>query len=117
VPVVRLPSQRELMPWLERLRAEPAALRIVGTSANASVSIREGGYEGRCLFLFGNESSGLSAGYRELCDVVVKIPMGGSASSLNVSCAVSIALYESFAARMSSLTTPTSSAGSTGLAT
>ncbi|HWA77163.1 MAG TPA: TrmH family RNA methyltransferase [Polyangiaceae bacterium] len=117
VPVVRVPSQRELMPWIERLRAEPAGLHIVGTSANASVSIRQGRYDRRCLFLFGNETSGLSAGYRDLCDAMVKIPMGGSASSLNLSCAVSIALYESFGARMSSLTTPTSSAGSTGLAT
>jgi len=99
VPVVRVPSQRELIPWLERLRAEPAGLQIVGTSAHGSLSLREGDYQRRCLFLFGNETSGLSAGYRELCDVMVKIPMGGSASSLNVSCAVSIALYESYAAR------------------
>lgn len=99
VPVVRVGSQRELLDWVERLRGEPAGLRIVGTSANASVSVREGGYDRRCLFLFGNETSGLSAAYRDLCDVMVRIPMGGSASSLNVSCAVSIALYESFSAR------------------
>lgn len=36
----------------------------------------------------------MSHGYRELCDVVAGIPIGGSADSLNVACAASIALYE-----------------------
>jgi len=36
----------------------------------------------------------MSAAYRDLCDAVVKIPIGGSASSLNVACATSILLYE-----------------------
>jgi TrmH family RNA methyltransferase len=46
------------------------------------------------VLLFGNETSGLSSHYRELCDATVKIAIHGSASSLNVACAASIMLYE-----------------------
>jgi 23S rRNA (uridine2479-2'-O)-methyltransferase len=99
LPVVRLPSARELLPWVARLRGESAGLRVIGTSANASVSVREQAYEGRCLFIFGNETTGISAAHRELCDAVVRIPMAGTASSLNLSCAVSIVLHEHFSAR------------------
>jgi len=34
------------------------------------------------------------AGLRELAGTMVRIPMAGSASSLNVACAASIVLYE-----------------------
>jgi TrmH family RNA methyltransferase len=37
---------------------------------------------------------GLSAGWREACDAYVRIPMAGSASSLNAATAASIVLYE-----------------------
>ena len=36
----------------------------------------------------------MSAAYREQCDVITRIPMAGSASSLNVASATSIFLYE-----------------------
>ncbi len=96
LPVVRLASHQGLLPWLERLRGEPEGLSILGTSANAEQDLGSEAFAGRCLLLFGNETSGLSAAYRELCDRMLKIPMGGSASSLNISCAASIVLYEAF---------------------
>lgn len=36
----------------------------------------------------------MSARYAELCDMRVRIPMSGAASSLNVASATSIVLYE-----------------------
>ena len=99
LPAVRLPSHHDLTAWLERLRSEPEGLSIVGTSANAEQEVGSEAFAGRCLLLFGNETTGLSAAYRQLCDRVVKIPMGGSASSLNISCAASIVLYEAFRRR------------------
>jgi TrmH family RNA methyltransferase len=53
-------------------------------------------FEGRCLIVFGNETTGMSAAYRTMCDDIVTIPMGGTASSLNLSSAVSIVLYEAY---------------------
>jgi TrmH family RNA methyltransferase len=99
LPVVRLPSHNDLTAWITRLRSEPEGLSIVGTSANAEQELAGEAFAGRCLVLFGNETSGLSAAYRQLCDRIVKIPMGGSASSLNISCAASIVLYEAFRRR------------------
>jgi len=99
LPVVRLPSHSGLTTWIERLRSEPEGLSILGTSANAEHDLDGEVFAGRCLLLFGNETSGLSVAYRELCDRVLKIPMGGSASSLNISCAASIVLYEAFRRR------------------
>ena len=96
VPVVRLPSQHELLPWLDRLRQKAPDLRIVGTSSSAETSVRDYACEGSRLFVFGNETLGLSAAYRELCDDVVRIPMAGTATSLNVSSALSIVLYQAF---------------------
>ena len=96
VPIVRLPSHRELMDWTRRLRAEPAGLQVIGTSAKSELNVRDEPLSSRVLLLFGNETTGLSAAYRELCDKVVTIPMAGSASSLNLSCAASIVLYEAF---------------------
>ncbi len=95
-PVVRLPSQRELLPWLGRLREEDPGLRTVGTSARSGVAVQGYPFPARCLLIFGNETQGLSAAYRELCDDLVRIPMDGTATSLNLSCAGSIVLYQAF---------------------
>jgi TrmH family RNA methyltransferase len=44
--------------------------------------------------LIGNETLGLSRNYRDLCDVMIKIPMYGRITSFNVACAASMMLYE-----------------------
>ena len=49
---------------------------------------------GPILLVVGNETVGMSAGWREACDVIAEIPMTGAASSLNASVAGSVALYE-----------------------
>ena len=46
------------------------------------------------LLVIGNETAGLSAGWREACDAMVRIPIGGAASSLNAANAATVALYE-----------------------
>ena len=46
-----------------------------------------------CLVM-GNETNGLSIEARELCDATVHLPMYGHKSSLNVSVAFGVAMYE-----------------------
>ncbi|MDP9381978.1 MAG: hypothetical protein M3Q29_17895 [Chloroflexota bacterium] len=46
----------------------------------------------------------MSATYRDLCDTIVRIPIYGSATSLNVACAASIILYEADRQRRSKQT-------------
>lgn len=94
LPTVRLPSHKELLPWIERLKRELEGVKIVGSDEKAEYSIEEHDFTAPTLLIVGNETWGMSASYRELCDVMVKIPIAGAASSLNVACATSIFLYE-----------------------
>jgi TrmH family RNA methyltransferase len=49
-------------------------------------------------FLFmGNEQSGLPPTYAAQCDALVKLPMKGSADSLNVAVATAVLLYAALA--------------------
>lgn len=89
VPVVRAASHRPVLDW-----AAGAGLTIVGTDENGATDVAEHDLRRPTLILVGNESVGLSAGWREACDAYVRIPMAGSASSLNAATAASIVLYE-----------------------
>ncbi len=101
LPTVRLPSHKELLPWIKQLRKQYKDLQIAATDEKGSMLIQECDFTKPTILLVGNETWGLSAAYKELCDVMVKIPMHGSASSLNVSNATSIVLYEISRQRLS----------------
>jgi 23S rRNA (uridine2479-2'-O)-methyltransferase len=94
LPTIRLPSHKELLPWLETLRHTQSNLCIVGSDEHGAVEIDAHDFTQPTVLIVGNETWGMSAAYRELCDAVVNIPIQGSASSLNVACATSILLYE-----------------------
>lgn len=94
LPVVRLPSHRELLPWFEQVRAAIGPFQIIGSDEKAEQSIAQHDFTRPTLLIVGNETWGMSAAYRDLCDEIVNIPIAGSASSLNVACATSIILYE-----------------------
>lgn len=94
VPTVALPSHREVAEWVADVRRSHSALTLVGTSAHASVPLRDFSWGTEVVLIVGNETTGLSHAYRELCDAVVAIPMRGTATSLNAAVATSIALYE-----------------------
>jgi len=51
-----------------------------------------------CFFLMGNEQAGLPARHLARCDAVVKLPMKGTADSLNVAVATGVLLYHGLAA-------------------
>src|SRR5262249_6509534 len=86
VPVVRLPSHRELLPWFESIEQAIGPFQVVGSSAKAEKDIVTHDFTGPTILVIGNETWGLSASYKELCDSIVKIPIYGSATSLNVAC-------------------------------
>jgi tRNA G18 (ribose-2'-O)-methylase SpoU len=94
LPTVRLPSHKELLPWLESVAQKIGPVQVVGSSEKAEQEIAVYDFTRPTLLVVGNETWGMSAGYQEICDVTVKIPIYGSASSLNVACATSIMLYE-----------------------
>jgi TrmH family RNA methyltransferase len=96
VPVVRVPSYRDLV---ERIDATTPRPLVVGTDETGQVDVREVDLAGAVVLVVGNETSGMSAAWRERCDVVAGIPMAGTASSLNAATAGSLVLYEAMRAR------------------
>lgn len=94
LPVLRLPSHREVLDWVEGRRALGEKWTIIGLDEAGGRELAGEDLRGRLLVVVGNETVGMSAGWRDSCDVIAEIPMGGSASSLNASVAGSIALYE-----------------------
>ena len=94
VPVVRCPSHREVAAWLAGHRAAGRRVTVVGTDESGERELAACPLTGPVLLLVGNETAGLSRSWRELCDEVVRIPMGGAASSLNAASAGTVALYE-----------------------
>ncbi len=91
VPVVHFAGPREVRAWLDGLGF---AVRVVGSDEHGDQKARDFDFAGPLVLAAGNETHGLSAGLRELCDVTLQIPITGSASSLNVAVATSILLYE-----------------------
>ncbi|MFF8810971.1 RNA methyltransferase [Streptomyces pactum] len=110
VPVVRSPSHREVMAWLEGQRAQGWPVAVVGTDEDGDADVSEFDLTRPVLLLIGNETAGLSAAWRDLCDHVISIPMAGSASSLNASNAASVVLYEARRQRLAGRRTARASA-------
>jgi 23S rRNA (uridine2479-2'-O)-methyltransferase len=94
LPIVRLESHKEVAAWVETLRGQGFPYQVVGTSARAEKYLEQQAFSAPTVLIMGNETYGLSNNYRALCDSIVKIPIAGAVSSLNVSCAASITLYE-----------------------
>jgi 23S rRNA (guanosine2251-2'-O)-methyltransferase len=69
-------------------------IRIVGADDGAATSLYESDLGGPLAWVLGAEGEGMRRLTRENCDVLVKIPMLGSVSSLNVSVASGVCLFE-----------------------
>jgi tRNA G18 (ribose-2'-O)-methylase SpoU len=94
LPTVRLPSHKELRVWLDSVQTQVGDLTVIGTSEDGAAVAEAIDLTKSVVLVMGNETFGMAAQYRELCNQTAKIPMVGSASSLNVSCATTVLLYE-----------------------
>ena len=129
VPVLRAPSHREVLAWLAELRSGGLPVAVIGADEAGTADVRGVGphgvgrhgvgphgvgrhgvgphgvglhgldLRGPTVIVIGNETTGLAAAWREECDVTVRIPMAGTASSLNAATAGSIVLYETMRQR------------------
>lgn len=100
LPVVRVPSHRPVLDWVQAIRDGGTAVRIVGTDENGEEDLTGIDFTQPTLLLVGNETAGLSAAWRDACDHLARIPMLGTASSLNAATAASIVLYETARQRL-----------------
>lgn len=67
---------------------------IYGADSDANISIYDTNWSGPIALVLGGEGKGLRRLTREHCDGMVSIPMSGTISSLNVSVATGICLFE-----------------------
>ena len=67
---------------------------LVGTSDQAEQPYRAVSYPTPLVLLMGSERHGLTDAQRAICDAVVRIPMAGTADSLNLAVATGVVLYE-----------------------
>jgi TrmH family RNA methyltransferase len=88
VPVVTQVSIDDLLGWAGAHR-----LTTIATSARGTVPVADVTFVKPSLVLFGSEGAGLPAGVVDRSDRAVRIPMRGSASSLNLAVAAGIVLY------------------------
>lgn len=69
-------------------------ISIIGTSDAGQESLYDCDLSGSTALVMGQEHAGLRKSIAERCDKLVSLPMHGSVSSLNVSVATGICLYE-----------------------
>ena len=67
---------------------------VVGTAGEAEGSIYQTDLTGPLALVMGAEGKGMRRLTREQCDLLIKIPMAGEVSSLNVSVATGVTLFE-----------------------
>jgi len=89
VPLVQVTNLARSMRALK-----DAGVWIVGTAGETDVDIYQSKLTGPLAIAMGAEGRGLRRLTREHCDQLVRIPMAGSVSSLNVSVATGICLFE-----------------------
>jgi 23S rRNA (guanosine2251-2'-O)-methyltransferase len=89
VPFAAVANIGRVLTWLQEY-----GVIVIGTSDAAGKSLYECDLTPSLAFLMGREETGLRKQIEERCDHLVSLPMQGSVSSLNVSVATGICLYE-----------------------
>jgi 23S rRNA (guanosine2251-2'-O)-methyltransferase len=74
-------------------------LWIIGLDERGTQDYDEFDFTGDCVLVLGREGAGLHDLVRRTCDHLLRIPMAGGVSSLNVSAAGAVVLYEAFRQR------------------
>ena len=67
---------------------------VVGTDMDGADLYSDANLKGPLVIVMGAEGKGMSALTRKMCDFCVRIPLAGRVSSLNVSAAATLLLYE-----------------------
>tara|TARA_B100001540_G_scaffold300561_1_gene306154 strand:+ start:523 stop:1272 length:750 start_codon:yes stop_codon:yes gene_type:complete len=89
VPFVQVTNLRRT---LDALKAR--GVWLYGAAGEAEISLYDNDLKGSLALVLGAEGAGLRRLTREACDVLVHLPMAGAVSSLNVSVAAGVCLFE-----------------------
>lgn len=89
VPFIQVTNLARTLTYLQQ-----QGIWIYGTADEASQSLYHTQFPAKVALVLGAEGAGLRRLTREHCDALIAIPMHGSVSSLNVSVATGICLFE-----------------------
>lgn len=74
-------------------------LWVIGLDERGATDYDQFDFTGDCVLVLGREGAGLHDLVRRTCDHLLRIPMAGGVSSLNVSAAGAVVLFEAFRQR------------------
>jgi 23S rRNA (guanosine2251-2'-O)-methyltransferase len=94
VPLVRITNLARCLRQLQK-----RGVWLVGATGDAKESLFDVVLRGPLALVLGGENKGLRRLTREHCDALAHLPMAGSVSSLNVSVAAGVTLYEALRQR------------------
>lgn len=89
LPVGRIGNIQQTLKYLKE-----KGFWVVGTDMDGESLYYEANLKGPLVIVMGAEGKGMSPLTRRMCDLCVRIPMKGKVSSLNVSVAAALLLYE-----------------------
>ncbi|MGB9407158.1 MAG: 23S rRNA (guanosine(2251)-2'-O)-methyltransferase RlmB [Terracidiphilus sp.] len=94
---LRIARVVNLVRALEELKRQN--LWIIGLDERGTTDYDQFDLTGNCVLVLGREGAGLHDLVRRTCDHLLRIPMSGGVSSLNVSAAGAVVLFEAFRQR------------------
>lgn len=94
LPFATVNNLARVLDWLGEY-----GVRRIGTSDRASSVLFDVSLEGPLALVMGGEHGGIGRGLADRCDTLVSLPMRGTVSSLNVSVAAGVCLYEALRQR------------------
>lgn len=94
VPLVRVTNLVRTLQWLQK-----QGIWVMGAAGEAEQAHYAADLTGPLALVMGSEGKGLRRLTREACDHLIRIPMLGTVSSLNVSVATGICLFEALRQR------------------
>lgn len=89
VPFFQVTNLARTLRWLKE-----RGIWLFGTDDSEAVSLYQSDLSGALAIVMGAEGKGLRRLTKEVCDAMLVIPMAGTVSSLNVSVATGVCLYE-----------------------
>jgi 23S rRNA (guanosine2251-2'-O)-methyltransferase len=101
---VRIARVANLTRAIEAMKQRP--IWIVGLDERGTPDYADFDFRQDCCLVLGSEGSGLHELVKRTCDHLLRIPMAGSVSSLNVSVAGAVVMYEAMRQRRGSAPPP-----------
>lgn len=95
LPVCRSANLAESVKYLK-----DSGLQIISATEKAELTLYQADFNRPTALIMGSESSGINKKLLQLSDKVIRIPLFGTISSLNVSVAASVIMYEAVRQRL-----------------